>query len=103
MLQEQAWRLGDICSIKLITGDEIVAKVVNHDSTSITIVHPMALSMNVDRDSQQPTLQMLPTLLISGRKDSKMKIALQHVITMAVSEDAAKQAYDESVQTVAKR
>ena len=97
MLQETTWKDGDICSIKLINGDEIVAKISNHDASSITLKRPLVLSMGVDQETQQPQLQMLPTLVVSARQDAKFTISRQHIIAIGLSEDAAKAAYESNI------
>lgn len=101
MLIEQTWRDGDICSIKLINGDEIVARIVNHDASSVTVKQPLVLSVIVEPTTQQPQLQMMPTLLISAKRDSKLRIGINQIIAMAPSEDAACQAYESNIKDLA--
>ena len=93
MLLERSWKNDDICTIKLATGDELVAKVVDSTPDTITITKPLVLTLGVDPQTQQYQLQMLPTFLFSGQPDAKLKINLQHVITMTLSEENAKNSY----------
>lgn len=100
MLFEPSWKDGDICSIKLVTGDELVSKVHSHDASSLTLHRPFVLTVGVDQNTQQPQLQMLPTLLVSGKRDAKLKISMQHIITIALSEEAARDAYHSNLQNM---
>jgi len=100
MLIDQAWKDGDVCSIKMANGDELVAKITNHDASTITLRNPMVLTLAMDQMTQQYQLQMSPTYMFSVRKDSKLIIDRRHVITIAPSEDAAKENYQTSVQNL---
>lgn len=93
MLLERSWKNDDVCTIKMVTGDEVVAKVVDSTSDSITITKPLVLTLGVDPQTQQYQLQMLPTFLFSGQPDAKLKINMQHVITITLSEENAKNSY----------
>ena len=46
MLINKGFSNGDVVSIKLINGDEIIAKFEREDTDTITINRPLALTMN---------------------------------------------------------
>jgi hypothetical protein len=93
MLLEKTWKNDDVCTIKMTTGDEVVAKIVDSAPSWIVITKPLVLSLGVDPQTQQYQLQMLPTFLFSAQPDAKLKIDMQHVITITLSEENAKNSY----------
>ena len=93
MILEKNWNNGDICTIKMTTGDEVVAKIVDSAPSWIMLAKPLVLSLGVDPQTQQYQLQMLPTFLFSAKPDAKLKIDMQHVITITLSEENAKNSY----------
>ena len=93
MLLEKNWNNNDVCTIKMTTGDEVVAKIVESAPSWIIISKPLVLSLGVDPATQQYPLQMLPTFLFSAKPDAKFKIDMQHVITITLSEENAKNSY----------
>lgn len=98
MLVEKTWKDGDICSLKLITSEEIVAKVTTHDASNITLQRPMILTLALDQQTQKYQLQMLPTFMISSAKEAKITISKQHILCIAPSEAAAVEHYQRSLQ-----
>ena len=93
MILEKNWNNGDICTIKMTTGDEVVAKITDSAPSWIIIAKPLVLSLGIDPQTQQYQLQMLPTFLFSAKPDAKLKIDMQHVITITLSEENAKNSY----------
>lgn len=93
MLIENTWQDGDICSIKMVNGEELVAKITDHDAQSVTIHKPLVLTLGVDQQNQQYQLQMLPTFMFSAKPDAKLKIDRRHIITITISQDEAKSSY----------
>ena len=75
---------GDVVSIKLINGDEIIARLEKDDNNGITINKPLALTMSGGG------LGMIPWVFL-GDKDT-MTLKREHVFVMVTSKkDAAKQ------------
>jgi hypothetical protein len=84
MLLEKPIVDGDIVSIKLINGDEIIARLEKDDNNGITINKPLALTMSGGG------LGMIPWVFL-GDKDT-MTLKREHVFVMVTSKkDAAKQ------------
>jgi hypothetical protein len=75
---------GDVVSIKLINGDEIIARLEKDDNNGITINRPLALTMSGGG------LGMIPWVFL-GDKDT-MTLKKEHVFVMVPSKkDAADQ------------
>jgi hypothetical protein len=84
MLLQKPIAEGDVVSIKLINGDELIARLDADDHKGITINRPLALTM------QGGGLGMVPWVLL-GDKDS-ITLNRDHVFAMVPSKkDAADQ------------
>jgi len=84
MLIEKPIAEGDVVSIKLINGDEIIARYEKDDNNGITINRPLALTMSGGG------LGMIPWMFL-GNKDT-MTLKKEHVFVMVPSKkDAADQ------------
>jgi len=93
MLLEKAWKNGDICSIKMSSGEEIVAKITDSNDKSITIHKPLVVQISVDPQTNRVGLQMLPGFVITGNQDAKFNIGLHNVILITPTEDNIKNNY----------
>lgn len=82
---------GDIVSIMLSTGQEIVAKLVEQDSTNITVTGPLVLHVMSDAQGR-PVAQMIP-MMMSADASGKIELQRSHVIMMVLSADSARQGY----------
>lgn len=78
---------GDIVSIKLVNGDEIIAKLEESTGDSITINKPLAITIGPHG------LGMMPWLFL-GDKES-MSISKSHFFTMVPSKSEAAKQYME--------
>jgi hypothetical protein len=84
MLLQKPIATGDVVSIKLINGDEIIARLESDDAKGITIDRPLALTMS------NGGLGMIPWVFL-GDKDT-MTLKHEHVFVMVPSKkDAADQ------------
>jgi hypothetical protein len=84
MLIEKPIAEGDVVSIKLINGDELIARLEKDDHNGITINRPLALTMS------SGGLGMIPWVFL-GAKES-MTLKREHVFVMIPSKkDAADQ------------
>jgi len=101
VLLEKTWKIDDVCTIKMSTGEEVIAKITASNDSSITISKPLVLQVGVDPSTNQPVLQMLPSFLFSAQRDAKLNINLNHVITIAPSEENAKNSYISSTTNLA--
>ena len=84
MLLNKPMATGDVVSIKLINGDELIARLESDDQHGITIDRPLALTM------QGGGLGMVPWVLL-GDKNS-ITLQREHIFAMVPSKkDAADQ------------
>jgi hypothetical protein len=83
---------GDIVTFKLVTTEEIIAKVVSLNDTTVTIEKPLLLQLSMDQASGQPSVQMLPFWVLSA-ETPKLDLQKSHIMVMALSNDGAKKGY----------
>lgn len=84
MLIQKPIASGDVVSIKLVNGDEIIARFDSEDDKGITINKPLALTMGAQG------LGMIPWVFLAD-KDT-MTLKHQHIFVMVPSKkDAADQ------------
>jgi hypothetical protein len=84
MLISKGFSSGDIVTIKLINGDEIIARFVSEDSDMITLNRPLALTMSKDG------LGMIPWVFLG--EDDKVTLDKKNTFFIVSSKkDAAKQ------------
>ena len=92
MLIEKSWKIDDICTVKMSSGEELITKIVAADDTSITMSRP--LSVQISQDSQgRVGLQMVPGFALTVGIDSKLKVGLNNVVFIAPTEEAIKKSY----------
>lgn len=78
---------GETVSIKLITGEEIIARLEEENSEKIKVYKP--LSVNIGSTG----LGMMPFMFLSG--SDTLEIKTQHIIAMSISK---KEAADQYIQ-----
>jgi hypothetical protein len=84
MLLEKQIASNDVVSIKLINGDELIARFEGETGDGITINRPLALTMSGNG------LGMIPWVFLGDR--DKMTLKKEHVFVMVPAKaDAAKQ------------
>jgi len=84
MLLEKPIAEGDVVSIKLINGDEIIARLEKEDQSGITINRPLALTMSGSG------LGMIPWIFLGSKETMTLK--REHYFVMVPSKkDAADQ------------
>jgi hypothetical protein len=84
MLLEKPIAIGDVVSLKLINGDEIIARLEADDHNGISITKPLAITMSPQG------LGMIPWIFL-GSKDT-VTLKREHIFAMVPSKkDAADQ------------
>jgi hypothetical protein len=84
MLIEKPMSEGDVVSIKLINGDELIARLEKDDQHGYTINRPLALTMSAGG------LGMIPWVFLGAKETMTLK--KEHVfIVMAAKKEAADQ------------
>jgi phage tail sheath protein FI len=101
MLIEKSWTTNDICSIKMLTSEEVIAKVVDSDASSVTISKPLVLQVQMDPRSGQMQMAMIPTFVMGCSLDAKIKIKNEHIICMVLAEEDIKAGYIRQTSSLA--
>lgn len=85
MLINKGFNTGDVVSIKLINGDEIIARFEHENKDEITISRPLALTLGGPGG-----LGMMPWMFLSSKDEYTLN--KNHMFVVAPSkQDAAKQ------------
>lgn len=93
MLLSKQIQTNDIITFKLITNEEIVAKVVLTGFDFITITKPMQISIGVDEHTKQYGIQMSPYFLLCADHDTNITINKSHIIVITPANDFTKAGY----------
>lgn len=84
---------GAVVTIKLITNDEIVAKVITTTPDSVMITKPMVVTIGIDENTRQIGVQMSPYFMLCAEHDSNFSIKQSHIIACNLASDAARSGY----------
>lgn len=95
MLLQKPIQPSDVITLKLITGEELIARLVDHTNGKITISKPMVVNLGQDRTGNIG-IQMLPYFLLTGNPDAKLTLDDKNVLVMTLSNDQAKNSYTQS-------
>ena len=101
LLEKTNFTENDIISIKLITSEELVAKLVESNDDYITITKPLVINIGMDQATNQMQLQMLPSFIFTGKPDAKLKISTLQIICVTLSDENAKSAYIKNTTSLA--
>lgn len=93
MLLEKPITEGDVVSIKLINGDEIIARLEKEDQSSVTINRPLALTMSGGG------LGMIPWIFLGNKETITLK--REHYFVMVPSKKDAADQYMEGTTGIA--
>lgn len=93
MLIEKNVAPDDVIVVRLINGEELIAKLVEQSDSSITIAKPLVLNLGVDPKTNQLGLQMIPTFMIAASVDTKFSLSRSHIMAIAKAADDAKAGY----------
>lgn len=83
MLIDKPFVINDIVALKLITQEEIVAKIVEADSKRIVLHKPMTITLGMDERTMKPGIQMLPFFLLGADPDARITIESDHIVAKA--------------------
>lgn len=93
MLISKGPAVGEIVSIKLITGDEIIAKLEDESTDYIKISRPLMIVPGPDG------LGMIPYVFLA--QNELMKIQMDHVIILSPSKKDAADQYIQGITGIA--
>lgn len=87
---------GDIVGMKLITGDEIICKLVNCGPNSYTVTKPIGIAM-----AGNGQLAMIPFMFSLGDNDkSELEIIKNNVVAITVAREELSSAYIQNTTSI---
>lgn len=86
LVTKQEIKSGDVYCMKLITSEEVVAKVIDSDKTGVLVHRPMLLQLQVNEANQSVGMVLLPTFILGGGIDVKTTIKHEHIMTIVPAE-----------------
>lgn len=95
MLINKGFSSGDIVSLKLINGDELIARFESETADEVTVVKPLAITLGPQG------LGMMPWMFL-GEKDT-MTLKKNHLFAMVSSKKDAADQYLEGTTGIALR
>lgn len=93
MLINKGFSSGDVVSIKLVNGDEIIARFESDNTDTITVSRPLALTMNGGG------LGMIPWVFLG--KDSSITVSKSNTFFIVESKGEAAKQYLEGTTGIA--
>lgn len=101
MLIEKSVEVNDIVTFKLVTAEEIVAKITAMDTNTVTISKPLIVNVSIDERTGRPGLQMLPFFLLGANPDSKVPLQRIHIMAMVSANEDIKKNYIQMTSGIA--
>lgn len=95
MLINKGFSTGDVISLKLINGDELIARFETETNDEVTIVKPLAITIGPQG------LGMMPWMFL-GERDT-LTLKKNHVFAMAISKKEASDQYMQGTTGIALR
>jgi hypothetical protein len=93
MLLQKSITVNDIVSIKLITGDELIAKLTAVGQDSISISKPLVVTIGMDERTGQVGIQMSPYFVLCASPDANITLKNIHILVYTLANDGAKSGY----------
>lgn len=91
MLKEKKYKKGDVVVMKLISGEEVIAKIDSTTDNGVSVTKPLVLGLHQDPASGQPVVGLAP--YVFGIDESK-KISIDSSKWLFIT-DARKEASDQ--------
>mgnify|MGYP006268895195 CR=1 FL=1 len=101
MLLEKTLKADDIATLKLISGEEIVAKVTSIDDKAVTITKPLLVNIAMDPATNRVGLQMVPGFIFTGKPDAKLTIDHKNIMVALPTDDNIKKSYISNTTSLA--
>ena len=86
---------GDVLSLKLVSGEELIAKLVSTGTDSINVQKPLVVNLAMDERTKQVGIQMTPYFILCADPDATLTIRESHILVKTLANDAAKSGYIE--------
>lgn len=85
-----------IVAIKLITGEEIIAKHVSFENGSVTLANPLAMVMAENPDNPTQTRVMFTPWMVAAQND-EVEIREMHIVAMSPAREDAAEQYQQAI------
>jgi hypothetical protein len=95
MLINKGFSSGDVVSIKIVNGDELIARFESETTEDITIAKPLALTMGPQG------LGMIPWMFLAEKDNITLK--KNHIFAMGISKKDAADQYMQGTTGIALR
>ena len=93
MLLQKPIAINDIVSIKLVTGDELIAKLVAVGQDTVSITKPMVVTVGMDERTGQFGIQMSPYFVLCTDHENHFTLKNIHILVYTLANDVAKSGY----------
>lgn len=93
MLIENPVKQGDIISLKLMTGEELVCKLKSKENNVWTVYNPLVLVISPDQSGNQ-SVNVIP-YMFGQNKDNSVKISDDKVLAHCLTQENIKNQYIE--------
>lgn len=93
LIEKNTIQSNDVVTIKLITGEEIIARLISQDDPTVTVSKVLVVTLGMDPSTNRPAIQMLPYFTLGGNPDAKITLRREHIIVMQLSSEDVKAGY----------
>lgn len=87
-----------IVAIKLITGEEVIARKLGDDANQVKVSRPLAMVMAENPDNPQQTRVMFTPFMVAAGKDI-VSINRNHIIAMVDARPDAAEQYESAIES----
>lgn len=96
MLVEKKSEDTKVVAIKMITGEEVIARKLSEDATGVRITRPLSMIMAENPDNPQQTRVMFTPWMVAAGKEM-MVVKHEHIIVIMEARPDAAEQYDQAV------
>jgi len=82
MLLPKAPGVNDVASIKLLNNDEVVARITETTTDTVTVEKVVLLAISMDPSSGRPGINMLPFWMMGSDPSAKITLQRSHILAL---------------------
>lgn len=87
-----------IVAIKLITGEELIARKLSDSGDTITISRPLSMIMAENPDNPSQTRVMFTPWMVAAGKET-LVLKNQHIMAMCLAREDAAEQYEQAISS----
>lgn len=87
-----------IVAIKMISGEEVIARKLSEDDHNVRITRPLSMVMAENPDNPQQTRVMFTPFMVAAGKDM-MNIRRDHILAMVPARPDAAEQYETAISS----